>query len=55
MRLLLGLWRYWWRLCPACNSDAPELDDCPICEGFHGCADRKIADEWLDKWLGTFK
>jgi hypothetical protein len=20
--------------CPACNSDAPEVDDCPVCESY---------------------
>ncbi len=31
--------RGWSRLgnnaCPMCNSDAPELDNCPICDGYH--------------------
>lgn len=21
--------------CPLCNSDAPELDECPLCNGYH--------------------
>ena len=24
---------YLWELCPGCNSDAPEIDDCVICDG----------------------
>ena len=24
---------YIWNVCPMCNSDAPELDDCPVCHG----------------------
>ncbi len=32
MKYLLGKWRLWWGFCPACNSDAPELDTCKICK-----------------------
>ena len=21
--------------CPLCNSDAPEIDECPLCDGYH--------------------
>lgn len=24
-------WRVLWGLCPRCNSDAPEIDNCPVC------------------------
>lgn len=27
-----GKFRMFWGFCPNCNSDAPELYDCPICE-----------------------
>lgn len=30
---LRGEDRLFWNCCPACNSDAPELDTCPVCEG----------------------
>lgn len=26
-------WRLWWNLCPICNSDAPEIDQCWCCQG----------------------
>jgi len=31
MRLFIGRWRMFWNLCPACNSDAPEIDSCRVC------------------------
>ena len=30
-RRLRGRWRMLWGLCPACNSDAPELYACRVC------------------------
>lgn len=30
---LRARWRLFWNLCPACNSDAPELDTCWLCAG----------------------
>jgi len=33
MKKIRGRIRLWiWGLCPKCNSDAPELYDCPVCE-----------------------
>jgi len=38
LRLLLARLRGYLRIrnnqCPACNSDAPEVDDCPICDSY---------------------
>lgn len=31
---LVGCWRLWWGLCPCCNSDAPEMDRCDVCNAF---------------------
>ena len=31
-RKLLGRWRLLFGNCPACNSDAPEMYDCNICD-----------------------
>lgn len=36
LRYLLGHWRLIWGFCPVCNSDAPEIDSCAWCGGFHG-------------------
>lgn len=33
-KLAIGRWRLWWGLCPECNSDAPEVDCCPVCRAF---------------------
>jgi hypothetical protein len=30
--------RLFWDLCPECNSDAPELYDCPVCN-YYSSAD----------------
>lgn len=31
----LKLWWAWkWNVCPNCNSDAPEMDKCCVCEGY---------------------
>jgi hypothetical protein len=30
-RMLRGRWRQAWDFCPACNSDAPAVDHCPVC------------------------
>jgi len=33
MKLINGWIRLWvWGVCPECNSDAPKLYTCPICE-----------------------
>jgi hypothetical protein len=32
LRYLQGLWRHAANFCPQCNSDAPALDSCPICQ-----------------------
>lgn len=31
---LLGSCRIAFGFCPECNSDAPEVDSCPVCEGY---------------------
>jgi len=40
-------------VCPECNSDAPELDHCPVCEGYrdgYPPADH-IKGRWLLNWM----
>lgn len=34
LQRIVGRWRLWWNLCPACNSDAPEVDTCPVCKAW---------------------
>ena len=47
---LVGAWRFWWGFCPACNSDAPEVDTCQVCRAgfryrFDG-AGKHDAERW---------
>lgn len=43
--------------CPMCNSDAPELDDCPLCDGYHSVRGDisppplELKKKWLDEML----
>lgn len=32
-RRLRGYYRLLWGWCPRCNSDAPAVDNCPVCVG----------------------
>lgn len=47
--------------CPACNSDAPELDDCPLCDGYHTARGdtfpppKELKKEWLDVMRGVVR
>jgi len=47
-RVMLGF-------CPLCNSDAPELEDCPLCEGYHSARGdcfpppEELKKKWLDE------
>lgn len=34
LRRILGKWRLWLGFCPACNSDAPAVDTCPVCKAW---------------------
>ncbi len=49
IKWLLAIWlgkrRMFWGLCPLCNSDAPELYDCPVCE--FNKVDRSV---WLPRY-----
>lgn len=52
---LLGRWRMLWGLCPACNSDAPEIDGCRVCLGFRwsvngGPPPKEIKAWWWEKF-----
>jgi len=51
MNYLRAYWRWFWRLCPACNCDAPACDTCRICLGYRGGLSRAMADLWLAMYL----
>ena len=33
LRKAVGWWRLLWGFCPGCNSDAPAVDSCKVCQG----------------------
>lgn len=43
--------------CPMCGSDAPELDDCPTCNGYSSSSGNKFPPTNKTKllWWGTYK
>ena len=53
LRRLQGRWRLWWGFCPQCNSDAPELYACPVCEYYHG--EYPPSAETKAAWLSRFE
>lgn len=54
-RVYVGAWRLVSNLCPLCNSDAPAIDTCPICEGYH-TADRGKPDLFtINAWKNKFQ
>ena len=44
LRYWQGRIRLWWGFCPKCNSDAPELYSCEICDGY--CSSSSPFYEW---------
>jgi len=41
--------------CPSCNSDAPEVDDCPICDSWRGSfpPTKELRRKWLKDCEGA--
>lgn len=41
--------------CPSCNSDAPEVDDCPICDSWGGSfpPPKELRRKWLKDCEGA--
>jgi hypothetical protein len=35
LKMITPRFRVFLGFCPLCNSDAPELDCCPLCDGYH--------------------
>lgn len=61
---LRARWRVLWGYCPGCNSDAPELDTCRVCNGFRVGRDsdewpytmtRARERVWMRRYLGTYR
>lgn len=53
----------WWRLlfgfCPKCNSDAPELYDCKVCEWYRssdkGMPNKATKKIWWSRFIHELK
>jgi len=43
--------RVYFGLCPKCNSDAPEKDNCKICNNFYGRPNKQQKKDWLKNYL----
>ncbi len=54
---LIGELRLFWGFCPQCNSDAPFLYDCPVCEYYHGPfpPPKELKKEWWEKFKKKIK
>jgi hypothetical protein len=56
LRYYLGYLRACFRLlfnnCPECNSDAPRLYTCPVCQFYSGKypPPAKLMNKWLERW-----
>lgn len=50
-----GLWRAYWGSCPACNSDAPELDTCKFCLSYYGYRSKEERKNLALRWEKTPK
>lgn len=55
IRAIRGRWRLWWKLCPACNCDAPALYACECCQSwshYHRpeLPSREVVDQWAARW-----
>lgn len=48
--LIRGRIRLFWGFCPACNSDAPEKDNCIVCDNFYGCSTVKETRMWWQRF-----
>jgi len=50
----IGRWRLFWGNCPACNSDAPAMYDCSVCDfkdNYHERGRRVDKKYWWNRFL----
>ncbi len=53
-KLFIGRWRILWGNCPACNSDAPKIYDCNICDFKKNYNGRTKSDDrqyWWNRFM----
>ena len=57
LSILVGKFRLLHGFCPMCNSDAPELYDCPVCNYYSQASGHKFPPEkeTKEKWWKTYK
>lgn len=62
IKLISGAFKLFWGFCPKCNSDAPELYDCTVCNYYtHGKTGyvfpptKNIKDLWWKKYQEEIK
>lgn len=51
LRMIPAKWRAFNGFCPSCNSDAPEIDNCPCCESYGYGQPFPPSAEIKHKWL----
>lgn len=55
LTILNGRFRMFWGLCPKCNSDAPELYDCNVCNWYttskHGMPNKYLKRIWWKRFM----
>lgn len=49
---IIGKWRLLWGFCPECNSDAPDLYECAVCQFYKGHfpPSEAVKQEWWMRW-----
>lgn len=55
---IIGRWRLLFGNCPKCNSDAPEMYDCNICDYKNNYNNRTKAQDriyWWNRFIQTIK
>lgn len=59
LRIINGGIRLFFGFCPKCNSDAPELYDCKVCNwyqtSFSGMPDKETKAIWWDRFIKDLK
>ena len=52
---LRARWRLWWGLCPHCDSQAPAMHICGVCQGFrwwvHGRPTPALKAVWWERYV----
>ena len=48
---LRSRWRVLFGFCPMCNSDAPAVDSCSLCDSHHRATDGEPSGDLKQKWL----